>query len=172
MAVPVTVMAEMFDNAGRTLVVGLGETGLSVARFLSRRGVPVAIVDSRTQPPGLERMRAAELADVALFLGGFSEEAFERAEQIVISPGVSMDEPHVAAAMARGIPVIGDIELFAQAVQAPWRGAPVSMCAPVAISVHRRWTCWGIPSRHCTCWSSRAFSWRRCTACICRPLPC
>ncbi len=119
MAVPVSIMAEMFDMAGRTLVVGLGETGLSVARYLSRRGVSVAIVDSREQPPGLERMRTAELADVALFLGGFSEEAFERAEQIVISPGVSMDEPHVAAAVARGIPVIGDIELFAQAVHAP-----------------------------------------------------
>jgi len=119
MAVPVTIMAETFNNAGRTLVIGLGETGLSVARYLSRRGVPVAIVDSREQPPGLERMRSGELADVALFLGGFSEEAFERAEQIVISPGVSLDEPHVAAARARGIPVIGDVELFAQAAHAP-----------------------------------------------------
>lgn len=119
MAVPVTVMAEMFDKAGRTLVVGLGETGVSVARYLSRRGVPVAVVDSRDQPPGLERVRSGELADVALFLGGFSDEAFERAEQIVLSPGVPLHEPHVAAARARGIPVIGDIELFAQAVQAP-----------------------------------------------------
>jgi len=119
MAVPETVMAEMFDKAGRTLVVGLGETGLSVARYLSSRGVPVAVVDSRAQPPGLERMRSGELADVALFLGGFSDEAFERAESIVLSPGISLDEPHIAAARARGIPVIGDIELFAQAAQAP-----------------------------------------------------
>ncbi len=119
MAVPVTVMADMFDKAGRTLVVGLGETGLSVARYLSRHGVPVAVVDSRAQPPGLERMRSGELADVALFLGGFSDEAFERAEQIVISPGVALDEPHIAAARARGIPVTGDIELFAQAAHAP-----------------------------------------------------
>jgi UDP-N-acetylmuramoylalanine--D-glutamate ligase len=112
-------MAEQFDNAGRTLVVGLGETGVSVARYLSRRGVPVAVVDSRTRPPGLERMRSGELADVALFLGGFSDEAFERAEQIVLSPGVPQSEPHVAAARARGIPVIGDIELFAQVATAP-----------------------------------------------------
>ena len=48
MAVPETVMAEMFDKAGRTLVVGLGETGLSVARYLSSRGVAVSPSSSFT----------------------------------------------------------------------------------------------------------------------------
>lgn len=119
MAVPAIVMTEMFDKACRTLVVGLGETGLSVARYLSRQGVPVAIVDSREQPPGLARSRAELPADVALFLGGFNREAFERAEQIVLSPGVSMNEPEIAAARARQVPVVGDIELFAQAARAP-----------------------------------------------------
>jgi len=119
MAVPVTVMTEEFDRHCRTLVVGLGETGLSVARFLSRQGVPVAIVDSREQPPGLERLRAEVPADVALFLGGFNAEAFARAQQIVLSPGVSSNEPEIVAAIARQVPVIGDIELFAQVVTAP-----------------------------------------------------
>jgi UDP-N-acetylmuramoylalanine--D-glutamate ligase len=119
MAVPITVMTEMFDKTCRTLVVGLGETGLSVARFLSRQGVPVAIVDSREQPPGLERLRSELPADVALFLGEFNASAFERAEQIVISPGVSMNEPEIAAAVARQVPVTGDIELFAQTATAP-----------------------------------------------------
>jgi len=109
----------MTESAQRTLVVGLGETGLSVARYLSRKGLPVAIVDSRETPPGLQRLRAELPADVALFLGGFQKEAFERAEQIVLSPGVSREEPQVAAARQRGIPVIGDIELFAKAVSAP-----------------------------------------------------
>jgi UDP-N-acetylmuramoylalanine--D-glutamate ligase len=113
------MMTEMFDNSCRTLVVGLGETGLSVARFLSRRGMPVAIVDSRKQPPGLERLRTELPADVALFLGEFNEGAFERAQQIVLSPGVSMDQPAIAAAIARQVPVIGDIELFARTVTAP-----------------------------------------------------
>jgi UDP-N-acetylmuramoylalanine--D-glutamate ligase len=112
-------MTEMFDKACRTLVVGLGKTGLSVARYLSRQGVPVAIVDSREQPPELVHSRAELPADVALFLGGFHQDAFERAEQIVLSPGVSMQEPEIAAAVARGVPVIGDIELFAQAAKAP-----------------------------------------------------
>ena len=119
MAAPAIAMTEMFDKACRTLVVGLGETGLSVARYLSQQGVPVAIVDSREQPPGLERSRTELPADVALFLGGFHEDAFARAEQIVISPGVSMQEPEIAAALARQVPVVGDIELFAQAAKAP-----------------------------------------------------
>jgi len=119
MAVPILEMTEMFDKARRTLVVGLGATGLSVARYLSRQGVPVAIVDSRENPPGLEQLRAELPADVALFLGGFHEEAFARAEQIVISPGVSAAEPEIAAAVARGVPLTGDIELFAQAEHAP-----------------------------------------------------
>lgn len=119
MAVPAENMTDMFDMACRTLIVGLGETGLSVARYLSRLGASVAIVDSREQPPGLERLRAELPTDVALFLGGFHAEAFARAEQIVISPGVSRDEPEIARAIERNIPVIGDVELFARVARAP-----------------------------------------------------
>lgn len=119
MAVPVWIMADMIENARRTLVVGLGKTGLSVARYLSRHQVPVAVVDSRAQPPGLEDLRKELPVDVALFLGSFEEQAFERAERIVVSPGVSIQEPPIAAAAARGVPVIGDIELFAQVARAP-----------------------------------------------------
>jgi len=119
MAVTAEDMTARFDKAPRTLVVGLGMTGLSVARYLSRQGVPVAIVDSREHPPGLEQLRNELPDDVALFLGSFHPEAFARAGQIVVSPGVSRDEPEIAAALERGVPVIGDIELFAQVAQAP-----------------------------------------------------
>jgi UDP-N-acetylmuramoylalanine--D-glutamate ligase len=119
MAVPALAMTEMFDKARKTLVVGLGETGLSVARYLSRQGADVAVVDSREHPPGLERLRAELPADVPLFLGGFHAAAFRHAEQIVLSPGVSRAAPEIAAAVARGVPVIGDIELFAQVACAP-----------------------------------------------------
>jgi UDP-N-acetylmuramoylalanine--D-glutamate ligase len=112
-------MADMTDNARRTLVVGLGKTGLSVVRYLLRQNVPVAIVDSREQPPGLDALRKELPVDAALFLGSFQEEAFERAERIVVSPGVSIKEAPIAAAAARGVPVIGDIELFARVARAP-----------------------------------------------------
>jgi len=119
MAATALTMTTMREKADKTLVVGLGETGLSVARYLAGQGVPVAIVDSRDNPPGLARLRTELPADVGLFLGGFSKEAFEHAERIVISPGVSPREPEIAAAHARGVPVVGDIELFARVAKAP-----------------------------------------------------
>ncbi len=106
------------EAAGKTLIVGLGETGLSCARYLMRQGIPAAVTDSREQPPGLQRLRE-ELPDLALFLGGFQPQVFAAAERIILSPGVALSEPLVAAALGRGVPVLGDIELFARAVQAP-----------------------------------------------------
>lgn len=102
----------------RTLVVGLGVTGLSVARFLTARGVEVAVTDSRESPPGLDAIRR-ELPDVALFIGGFDTSVFERAERIVLSPGVALSEPLLVDAQARGIEIVGDIELFARSAVAP-----------------------------------------------------
>ncbi len=102
----------------RTLVVGLGVTGLSCARFLVRRGVEVAVTDSREQPPALAAAQR-ELPDIALFLGGFDPAAFARAQRIVVSPGVSLREPLLVEARRRGVEVIGDIELFARVATAP-----------------------------------------------------
>ena len=105
--------------AGHVLVVGLGETGLSCIRHLSdsRRGDVVA-VDSREHPP----RRAAverEFPDVDIRLGRFDPTVFEAAAEIVVSPGVSVREPALRAAARRGVPIVGDIELFARAADAP-----------------------------------------------------
>jgi len=105
-------------QAPRTLIVGLGATGLSCARFLARQGVEVAVTDSRQQPPALTDMQK-ELPDVPLFVGGFDVNAFARAERIVVSPGVSLREPLLKDARQRGIEIIGDIELFARTAIAP-----------------------------------------------------
>jgi UDP-N-acetylmuramoylalanine--D-glutamate ligase len=76
----------------------------------------VRVADTRLAPP-----RAAELArvlpDATLDTGAFRESSFEAADLIAISPGISMREPAVAQARARGLPVWGDVEFFAQAVQ-------------------------------------------------------
>ncbi len=119
MTVPVKVVETMTEQVSRTLVVGLGETGLSVARYLAGQGATMTIVDSRENPPGLARLRDALPLDTALFLGGFHAGAFECTDQIVLSPGISREEPAIAAAIERGVPVIGDIELFARAAKAP-----------------------------------------------------
>jgi UDP-N-acetylmuramoylalanine--D-glutamate ligase len=102
----------------RTLIVGLGRTGLSCARFLAAHGEEIAITDSRERPPGLAELRTL-LPDAAVFLGGFSEDALKRADRIVLSPGVAVTTPFIAKAQALGLPVLGDIELFAHYARAP-----------------------------------------------------
>ena len=102
----------------RNVVVGLGKTGLSVARWLAARGEPVAVTDSRAAPPGLDGLKALGGA-IEARLGGFDSTLLDGAERIVLSPGVSRAEPIVREALSRGLPVVGDIELFAQAKRAP-----------------------------------------------------
>ncbi len=106
------------DRSSRVLVVGLGVTGLSVARFLSTRGIQLAVADSREKPPGLAELRDL-LPDVAVFLGGFDSVAFDRATHLVVSPGIGLETPMFKQAMHSGIPVFGDLDLFASVAAAP-----------------------------------------------------
>jgi len=101
-----------------SVVVGLGKTGASCLRYLSKRGIAVSATDSRRAPPGLAELGA--LADsLDLRLGGFDLSLLDGASQVLISPGVSLEEPIACAARARSIDVLGDIELFARNVHAP-----------------------------------------------------
>ncbi|MCU7847066.1 MAG: UDP-N-acetylmuramoyl-L-alanine--D-glutamate ligase [Candidatus Thiodiazotropha sp. (ex Lucinoma kastoroae)] len=111
-------MTQQETKPGKTLIVGLGVTGLSCVRHLAAQGISLAVTDSREQPPGLEALRK-EFPDMALFLGGFQPEAFQAASQLVVSPGISLDEPLIQAAREQGIEIVGDVELFARAVKAP-----------------------------------------------------
>jgi UDP-N-acetylmuramoylalanine--D-glutamate ligase len=102
----------------RSVVVGLGKTGASCVRYLAKRGDRVSATDTRRAPPGL-----AELGGLAksidLRLGGFDLSLLDGASQVLMSPGVSLEEPIAKEARARGIELLGDIELFARAVRAP-----------------------------------------------------
>jgi UDP-N-acetylmuramoylalanine--D-glutamate ligase len=104
------------DLAGkRVLVLGLGETGLSMARWLSRGGADVRVADTRAAPPNLAPLQQA-LPAATVHCGGFAEELFVGIDLIAISPGVPLADPLIARAARRGVPVVGDIELFAQAL--------------------------------------------------------
>lgn len=105
-------------SAEPTLVVGLGKTGLSCVHFLVTNGVPVAVVDSRDNPPCLDDLRH-EYKQIEYSVGGFDKNLFDWARRIVVSPGVSVTEPLIAAAVGRGVEVIGDVELFARLAEAP-----------------------------------------------------
>ena len=100
----------------KALVVGLGDTGASCVRWLVEHDATVRGTDSRAEPPHGQHLREA-FPEVALTLGGFKVEDFEWADMVVLSPGVPLATPEVAAAVAAGKDVAGDVELFARAIR-------------------------------------------------------
>jgi len=90
----------MLNSDHLHVVIGLGKTGCSCLQYLLSKNIPVAVTDSR-------------------FASGFDEALIRKADVIVLSPGISKKEPIIAEQLSRGVPVIGDIELFAEAVDAP-----------------------------------------------------
>ena len=106
------------DWKGRkVLVLGLGDTGLSCVRFLGARGARVRAADSRQAPPALGEVRARH-PQVEVFTGGFDAPLLEGVDALVASPGVALREPIVRAAAARGIEILGDVEIFARELHA------------------------------------------------------
>ena len=91
----------------RVLVLGLGDTGLSVARWVAREGGVPRVADTRESPP-----RRAQFAG-DLRTGPFEPSLLEDIDLVCVSPGLALDTPVIAEAMQRGIPLLGDIELFA-----------------------------------------------------------
>ena len=96
---------------GRHVVVlGAGLTGASLVRYLVREGAHVRVADTRADPP------FAKDLPVPVVTGAFDDATFAGADMIAISPGVAKDQPSIAAAVARGVELVGDIELFARAL--------------------------------------------------------
>ena len=97
----------------RVLVLGLGDTGLSVARWVITQGGVPRVADTRAAPP-----RADDLAaGTEIVTGAFRTALLDGVDLLCISPGLSLEEPVVREALARGVPVLGDIELFAWEVR-------------------------------------------------------
>jgi len=102
----------------RALVLGLGRTGLSCARYLRRKGLELRVADTRAEPPGAAALRE-QVPEAELRTGAFEPALLEGVAQVVISPGLPLRQPLVAEAARRGLPVVGDIELFALEAPAP-----------------------------------------------------
>lgn len=102
---------------GKTvLVLGMGDTGLSMAKWLLRKEANVRVADTRTAPPCLDTLKRI-LPESSIFAGGFPPEAFADLDLIAISPGVALAEPLVRRAATQGVPAVGDMELFAWALK-------------------------------------------------------
>ncbi|SDX57570.1 UDP-N-acetylmuramoyl-L-alanine--D-glutamate ligase [Marinobacter mobilis] len=102
----------------RTLVVGLGKTGLSCVRYLCAQGRELAVADSRQSPPGIDELRA-EFPDIPLYLGEFDASVFASFNELIVSPGIAVAEPAIQAAIEHGARIRGDIDLFSEAAEAP-----------------------------------------------------
>jgi UDP-N-acetylmuramoylalanine--D-glutamate ligase len=94
----------------RILVLGLGDTGLSVARWVESQGGDFRVADTRASPP-----HGNSLAKEKVFKGKFRTSLLKEVDLVCISPGLSLREEVIQSAIARNIPVVGDIELFAWA---------------------------------------------------------
>ncbi len=97
----------------RVLVLGLGDTGLSVARFVARQGASVRVADTRADPP-----RRADFGG-EFHAGPFAPLLLEGVDLLCVSPGLPVDSAVVRGALERRIPVVGDVELFAWVSRAP-----------------------------------------------------
>ena len=100
------------------VVVGLGKTGLSCARWLRKNGISFAAVDTRAEPAGLAAFRE-EFAEVQVECGALQAETLQQAQVLVMSPGVDPRVPAVRRAVSQGARLTGDVDLFARAVRAP-----------------------------------------------------
>lgn len=99
------------------LIVGLGKSGLSIARYLDRKGLDFSVVDSREKPPGIDEIK--RISPVCNVYDSFEKKLFCNYDVLIVSPGVSVNEPSIVAAKNNGALVVGDIELFSWEVCKP-----------------------------------------------------
>jgi len=91
----------------RVLVLGLGDSGLSAARWVEREGGKARVADTRSSPPQKNNFGGE------LHTGPFHPRLLDNVDLICVSPGLSLEQELIRAAVAANIPVLGDIELFA-----------------------------------------------------------
>jgi UDP-N-acetylmuramoylalanine--D-glutamate ligase len=111
-------MQSLISSTQRKVVVGLGATGLSVARFLAARGEDFSVYDTRDNPPGLDELRR-ELPDVPVLTGEAPQDVLDTAGELIVSPGIAPSEPWLAQAVEAGATLRGDIDLFVERAAAP-----------------------------------------------------
>ena len=101
-----------------SVIVGLGDTGFSCARYFIRRRLDFRVVDSRHQPPRLADLERLQ-PNVEIELGDFHPDKLLDARELVVSPGVDLRTPALAAAVKAGVPVTGDIDIFSREARGP-----------------------------------------------------
>ena len=108
------------ELANKTMIgVGLGVTGIAVARFLKKRGAVVMVTDQADEEALGSRVQKIHEMGIATELGHHRSQTFEKADLVVLSPGVAHTIEPVLQAKEHGIPVIGEIELASRFIKEP-----------------------------------------------------
>ncbi|MFZ0219392.1 MAG: UDP-N-acetylmuramoyl-L-alanine--D-glutamate ligase [Candidatus Aquirickettsiella sp.] len=108
-----------FKPAQQRLIIGLGATGLSCARYFKRLNLPFSILDSRLDPPKLSEFQK-EFPYTPYHLGPFDITYFQACNELIMSPGIDLNEKSIHSAITQcKLKPLGDIELFAQQARAP-----------------------------------------------------
>lgn len=111
-------MSELIATSARCAIVGMGRTGLSLARYCSFREIPFDLFDSRLEPPMAE-LFAVEFSQARSYCGPFAAEQLAGYARLLVSPGVARSQPAVSAAERAGAALSGDAQLFFDAAKAP-----------------------------------------------------
>jgi len=111
-------VTQMIATTRIKAVIGTGITGLSVARFLAREQQPFVLFDTREVPPNLDKIKS-EFPDIQLQLGELDAYSLLHFDELIVSPGISIETPAIAAAKHAGVSVVGDIEIFSRFAKAP-----------------------------------------------------
>lgn len=101
------------------MVLGLGASGRSVARWWRAHQLPFVAVDTRAELADSEDIRSDLGPDTRALFGDIDPTEMERVTLLVVSPGIALDHPLVERARAAGARILGDIDLFREAAQAP-----------------------------------------------------
>ena len=90
--------SQLIGSSCKRVVIGLGKTGMSCVRYLANQGVPFRVIDTRSSPPGIDELQE-KYPDVPVHTGSFNADWMLEADELVVSPGIALAEPEIAAAI-------------------------------------------------------------------------
>ena len=116
--------SQLIGSSCKRVIIGLGKTGMSCVRYLANQGMPFRVIDTRENPPVFDELQE-HYPEIEVHTGSFNREWMLEADELIVSPGIALAEPDIAAAMAAGVKAVGDIEFFCRAVHGETLSKPI-----------------------------------------------
>ncbi len=111
-------MTNLITTDQKRLIVGMGQTGISCARFLTAKGLSFDMCDTREVLPNQDAI-AVEFSNSQIINGALDGSLLAQYQELIVSPGIAIAEPAIAYAKQQGCRVRGDVDIFAEYVTKP-----------------------------------------------------